>query len=215
MAEALAYDDVVRMLRGAAAKIRDGHETLSRLDAATGDGDHGTSMRRAMEALEQAIQDASSRRIAALLHDVGWAIVSAGGGATGPLLGAFFMGMSEPAGGRETLDAPALADLFEAALADVRAQTKAKPGDKTMLDAMVPAVEALRAAAGEGQGPTAAMARAAQAAETGAAATTDMQARFGKAKNLGPRSVGSADPGATSMSFIFRGFADALAARST
>jgi len=215
MAEALAYDDVVRMLRGAAAKIRDGHETLSRLDAATGDGDHGTSMRRAMEALEQAIRDASGRRIAALLHDVGWAIVSAGGGATGPLLGTFFMGMSEPAGGRETLDAPALADLFEAALADVRAQTKAKPGDKTMLDAMVPAVEALRAAAAEGQGPADAMARAAQVAEAGAAATTAMQARFGKAKNLGPRSVGSADPGATSMSFIFRGFADALAARST
>ena len=215
MAEALAYDDVVRMLRGAAAKIRDGHETLSRLDAATGDGDHGTSMRRAMEALEQAIRDASGRRIAGLLHDVGWAIVSAGGGATGPLLGTFFMGMSEPAGGRETLDAPALADLFEAALADVRAQTKAKPGDKTMLDAMVPAVEALRAAAAEGQGPADAMARAAQVAEAGAAATTAMQARFGKAKNLGPRSVGSADPGATSMSFIFRGFADALAARST
>ncbi len=213
MAEALAYDDVVRMLRGAAAKIRDGHETLSRLDAATGDGDHGTSMRRAMGCLEQAIDGASGRRVAALLHEVGWAIVSAGGGATGPLLGTFFMGMSEPAAGRETLDAPALADLFEAALADVRAQTKAKPGDKTMLDALVPAVEALRAAAGEGQGPAAAMARAAQAAEAGAAATTDMQARFGKAKNLGPRSVGSADPGATSMGFIFRGFADALAAK--
>ena len=211
MADALGYDDVVRMLRGGAGKIHEGHGTLSQLDAATGDGDHGTSMRRAMACLEKAVEEASSHKIATVLHEIGWAILSAGGGATGPLLGTFFMGMSGAAGSRETLDGAAVAALFEAALADVRSQTKAKPGDKTMLDAMIPAVEALRAAAGEGQAIPAAMARAAEAAEAGAAATTQMQARFGKAKNLGPRSVGTADPGATSVSYLFRGFAEALA----
>ena len=212
MAETIGYDEMVRMLRGAAEKVTTQHETLSKLDAAIGDGDHGTAMRRAMGCLAKAVADSRSRDLASVLNDVGWAILSAGGGSTGPLFGTFFMGMGEGTGDRATLDATALADAFEAALAAVRKQTKAEPGDKTMIDALVPAVEGLRAAVNEGLGPAAALARAADAAEQGAASTKDMQARFGKAKNLGERTLGTPDPGATSVSLIFRGMADGLLA---
>ena len=213
MADSLGFDDFVAMLRAAAAKVAGEHETLSRLDSVMGDGDHGTTMRRAMIVGLKAMDDCRARDLAVLLNDVGWAILGADGGATGPLLGTFFIGMSEAAGGRATLDASGLADIFEGAVAAVRKQTKAQVGDKTMIDALVPAVEALRAAAQAGEGPRAALAKAAEAAERGAAATKDFRAKFGRARNLGDRSIGSPDPGATSISFLFRGFADALAAK--
>jgi len=212
MAETIGYDGMVRMLRGAAEKVMTQHETLSKLDAAIGDGDHGTAMRRAMSCLAKAVADSRSRDLAAVLNDVGWAILSAGGGSTGPLFGTFFMGMGEGVGDHALLDAAALAEAFETALATVRKQTKAELGDKTMIDALVPAVEGLRAAADEGLGPAAALERAAAAAEQGAASTKDMQARFGKAKNLGERTLGTPDPGAVSVSLLFRGMADGLLA---
>ena len=215
MAEMIGYDEMVRMLRGAAEKVTTQHEMLSKLDAAIGDGDHGTAMRRAMVCLVKAVADNRSRDLASVLNDVGWAILSAGGGSTGPLFGTFFMGMGEAAAEHATLDAAALAEAFEAALAAVRKQTKADLGDKTMIDALVPAVKGLRAAVEEGLDPAEALERAAHAAQQGAASTKDMQARFGKAKNLGQRTLGTPDPGATSVSLIFRGFADGLAAGGT
>jgi len=215
MAETIGCDGLVRMLRGAAARINAEHAMLSRLDAATGDGDHGTTMRRAMGKLEGALAEASSQAPGGVLNDVGWAILGVDGGATGPLLGSFFMGMAEAVGPRDALDSPALAVAFEAALAAVRKQTKAQVGDKTMIDALAPGVAALRAAADAGKGPAAALAAAADAAQQGAAGTKDLQARFGRARNLGERSIGSPDPGATSIGLIFRGFADALASQST
>lgn len=211
MADTIGCDRLARMLRGAADQIDTRHEMLSRLDAATGDGDHGTTMRRAMTKLEEALAATRAATVGGVLNDVGWAILGVDGGATGPLLGTFFMGMAEVAGEVEALDSPALAAAFEGALAALRRQTKAQVGDKTMIDALVPAVEALRAGADAGDSPAAAMARAAEAARRGAEGTKDLQARFGRARNLGERSIGSADPGATSIGLIFRGFADALA----
>ena len=210
--EAIGYDEVVRMIRGAARQIRASREHLSKLDSATGDGDHGTAMLRAMEAAEKAVADARPPAIAPMLEAVAWGIMGAAGGAPGPLLGSFFLGMSESIGERRTLDGPALAEAFEGGLEAMRKQTPAKPGDKTMLDALIPAVEALRAAIGAGPDVAAAMKRAADAAAGGAEGTRDMQARFGKARNLGERSRGTVDPGATSISCIFKGFADAVAA---
>jgi dihydroxyacetone kinase-like protein len=213
MADSVGFDDLAIMIRAAAAKVVSEHATLSRLDSATGDGDHGTTMRRAMRVGLRAMDACTSRDLASLLNDVGWAILGVDGGATGPLLGTFFIGMSEAAGGRQMLDASALAEVFEGAVAAVRRQTKAQVGDKTMIDALVPAVEALRAAARAGEGPRAALAKAAEAAARGAASTKDLRAKFGRARNLGDRSIGSPDPGATSVSLLFRGFADAIAAR--
>jgi len=210
MPETVGYDNLVAMLRAAIGEVREHRDALSKLDSFGGDGDHGTTMARGMGLVEKAIDDASSRELTTLLSDIAWAIMGVDGGATGPLLGMFFMGMSDTVAGKESLDAAALATMFAAGLASIEKQTKARVGDKTLIDALAPAVDALRAAADEGAEPAAALARAAQAAEQGAAATAGLQARFGRAKNLGERSKGHPDPGATSMSLIFRGFAHAL-----
>lgn len=206
MLEKVGYDEIVGMLRGAAAEIRDNHEMLSKLDSVGGDGDHGTTMVRAMGNLAGAVDAATAREMKTLLYDVGWAIMGVDGGATGPLLGTLFMSMSESVADRDSVDAKGLAAMFEAGLAGVRAQTKAQPGDKTMIDALLPAVNAMRGAADRGADVLGALSRAADAAEQGAISTKEMQARFGRAKNIKEKSIGSQDPGATSMSLIFRGF---------
>jgi dihydroxyacetone kinase len=128
------------------------------------------------------------------------------GGATGPLLGTLFMSMSEAAEGKAALDARAVAAMFEAGFAGVSAQTKARVGDKTMIDALAPAVATLREAVDAGVGIAEALNRAAAAAEQGAASTKELQARFGRARNIKEASIGTPDPGATSVSLLFRGF---------
>ena len=202
----LAYNDVLRMLRGAAAEVRANHDTLSKLDSVGGDGDHGTTMLRCIEAIEAAIAQAQDRNLAGLLDKAGWAVMGIDGGATGPLFGSFFLGMAEAAEGRDALDAPALAGLFQEGLAAIRRRTRAQPGDKTMIDALAPAVDAVKKAAEAGAPPLDALAAAAKAAETGAIATRAMQARFGRAKNIGQKSLGAEDPGAASVACIFKGF---------
>ena len=210
MAQTIGYNELAGMLRCAVGQIRDNHEMLTKLDSFGGDGDHGTTMVRGMGIVAKTIDESKGGDIKTLLSDIGWAVMGVDGGAAGPLFGSFFGGMSEPADGRDVIDAATLAAMFEAGLASVKTLTKAKPGDKTMIDALVPAVEAVQKAAGEGAGITDALERGAWAAEEGAAATKDMQARFGRAKNIGEKSVGNADPGATSVSLIFKGFIEGV-----
>jgi len=210
MTQAIGYEELTRMLRCAVGQIRDNQEMLSKLDSCGGDGDHGTTMARGMGIVAKTIDESKTTDIKTLLSDIGWAVMGVDGGATGPLFGSFFNGMSEPAEGRDAVDVATLAAMFEAGLASVKTLTRAKPGDKTMLDALVPAVEAVRAAADEGAGLTEALDRAARAAGEGAEATKNMQAIFGRAKNIGEKSVGTADPGATSVSLIFKGFIEGV-----
>ena len=201
--------DIVRMIQAAAAAIRRNESQLSALDAATGDGDHGTAMVRAVDAAEKVIEASPGAPLPELLTAIGWEVMCAAGGATGPLFGSLFTGMGESASGRGDLDAAAVAAMFEAGLASVREQTQAQVGDKTLLDALVPGVEALRAAADRQSDIAVALAEAAAAAEAGAESTTRLQARFGRARNLAERSIGPADPGATSVAVILRAFAEA------
>ena len=210
MSRELTYADLAGVLQRGAQRIQENHELLSRLDSATGDGDHGVTMKRTAEAMLQSVQSCSSGSIADLLEQLGWNVMSVDGGSTSPLLGSFFMGMAEAAAGCRTLGGPALAGVFEAGLAKLRAQTAAKPGDKTLLDALVPAVETLRQAADQGSAPEEMLARAAEAAEQGAQGTRELQARFGRARNLGARTIGHVDPGATSIAILFAGFHDGL-----
>jgi len=200
---------IVRMIEVAAGKIRAAEKELSTLDSATGDGDHGMTICRVMDAAEAAAKGDTSGKITELLNKVGWDVMSVDGGSTSPLLGSFFIGLSEGAGSAAELDAVAVAAMFEAGVAGLRQQTKAQPGDKTMIDALVPAVDALRAAANSGADVSSALQQAAEAASRGAQATKDMTAKFGRARNLGDRTLGHADPGATSISYIFAGFAEA------
>lgn len=207
MSGTVDYDGLVRLLRTAAAEVKDAAGELGRLDAATGDGDHGVAMTRAMEAIEKGIDGCQTRSSQALLHGVAWSVMNIDAGATGPLMGSLFLGMIEPVGDASEIDARLLASMFAAGLANLRTISNAEVGGKTLMDALVPAVAALQAAAADGQSVAAALAQAAAAAQAGAESTKTLRARFGKAQNLGDRSLGHQDPGATSMALLFRGLA--------
>lgn len=206
MATRIDTGALAAMLRRVAADIDAHHEELSRLDSQGGDGDHGTTMRRAMQRAIAAVDECEpGTSPGKLLEAVGWAVMGVDGGATGPLLGTLFSSMGEATGEADSLDAVSLADAFEAGLAGVERRTRARVGDKTMMDALVPAVAALRPGAEGGAELGPLLAAAAEAAERGAESTRDLVARFGRAKNVGERSAGHRDPGAVSMAIIFRG----------
>jgi len=205
MADIVDYARLTRILRTAAEKIKASREHLSRLDSATGDGDHGMAICKVADAIVATIEADGGRDIAKLLKDMGWAVMATDAGSTSPLYGSLFMGMSEKAAGVAALDAPGFAAMLEQGVAKLRKNTKADVGGKTMLDALVPAMAAIRAAVDAGQGLSQALAAGADAAVKGAEATRNMQALFGRAKNIGERSIGHLDPGATSMSLLLVG----------
>ena len=201
---------LIRCFRGAAEQVRANHALLSQLDSVGGDGDHGTTMLRAMTCLEQTMSVSTVPQASGLLSEIGWAVMGIDGGATGPLFGSFFQGMSDPAADKDVLDAATLAAMLEAGLASVQRQSKAKLGDKTMLDALIPAVQAARRAADAGADLAGLFGAAATAAQQGVEATQQLQAKFGRARNIGAKSIGTADPGATSVSLVFRGFLEGV-----
>jgi dihydroxyacetone kinase-like protein len=162
-------------------------------------------MVRAMEALEAALDEFSQRSVSEMLKQAGWKMMGVDGGASSALLGTFVSGMGDVELG-DAIDCAELAASFEAGLHAVAKQTKARPGDKTMMDALVPAVESLRAAALSGKPVVVALNAAADAAATGAESTKSLVARHGRAKYLGEKTLGHADAGATSMTLLFRGF---------
>ena len=203
------YPEVGRMLSGAVEQIRQNHEKLSRLDAAVGDGDHGTTMLRTMEAVAKAAAQPFGADFKEFFSQMAWEVMSCDGGSTGPLLGAFFMGMSEPGAGKRELSGEELAGLLVAGIKALHKQSKANVGDKTMMDAFLPALEVLQAQ-DMSQGVPGLLGRAAQAAASGAEATKGMKARFGRARSLGDRVIGHPDPGAVSVSLILKGFSDSI-----
>ncbi len=196
------------MIVGAVEKINANHQMLSQLDSATGDGDHGTTMLRSMKAVSETIESSTDTAVKDMLYNIGWAIMSADGGSTGPLLGSFFMGMSESVSDTG-MDCGAVAEMIAAGINKMHKQSRAQIGDKTMMDAMLPAMETLNNADKTGS-ISEALASAAKAAADGAEATTEMTAKFGRARNLGDRVLGHRDPGAVSISLIFKGFCEGL-----
>ena len=209
MSETIGYADVCRMLLGAVEQIRTHHALLSQLDSAVGDGDHGVTILRTMEAVAKTISKDTSRDLKQMLAAVGWAVMSCDGGSTGPLLGSLFTGLSAGTGGRTELTGPEVATMFEGGITRMQKTSRAQVGDKTMMDAFLPALAALKAT-DPALGIRNALRQAAAAAAAGAEATKPMRAKFGRARNLGDRAIGHADPGAVSVSLIFKGFSDAL-----
>ncbi len=210
MSDVICISDLRRMFAEAAVQIRGHHEMLSQLDCIGGDGDHGSTMVRTMEMLESEMNAESDKPLNARLKDAGWSVLGVGGGASSALLGTFIAGMGDADMGQES-DCKHLAASFAAGLRAVQRQTKARPGDKTIMDALVPAVHAIEAAAEAGEPAGRAMERAADAARSGAESTKDMIAKYGRAKFLGERTRGSPDAGATSIALLFQGFSTALA----
>jgi dihydroxyacetone kinase-like protein len=200
----------VMMMTCAIGRVRSGCTLLSELDSAGGDGDHGTTMHRAMGLLEKALPTKEEERLSALIDRLGWTIMGVDGGVTGSLFGSFFMGMAEAVGNRSELDCAAFSSACEAGLAAVQRQTKAQVGDKTMMDALVPAVKALRSGADAGETLVDSLRGAAEAAAVGAASTKNLIAKFGKARFSAERTLGHQDAGATSVAMMFEGFSEGI-----
>ena len=199
----VAYDDVLRWIRSFAAEVEANKEYLTQLDAAIGDADHGINMQRGMSAvLAKVDAQAGEQDVGALLKTVGMTLVSTVGGAGGPLYGTLFLQMGTAVSGKSELSPDDWAAALDAGVAGVEARGKAEPGDKTMIDALVPARDALKSALGGGATFADALRQSAAAAEQGMRDTVPLVARKGRASYLGERSAGHQDPGATSSQLL-------------
>ncbi len=184
---------------------------LTELDSAIGDADHGSNMARGMTAVMEKIAATPSTAIDALFKQVGMTLVSSVGGASGPLYGTFFLRFGTTAGAVTELDGAALAAALRAGLGGIVARGKAELGDKTMFDAMSPAIDAFDSELASGAEIAASAAVAFAAAERGRDATKPLVARKGRASYLGDRSAGHLDPGATSTALLFQALSEGLA----
>lgn len=191
--------------------VTDNRSYLTELDSAIGDADHGSNMARGMAAVLEKTATAPSSAVNELFKLVGMTLVTSVGGASGPLYGTFFLRFGTTAGAVTELDSAGLAAALRAGLGGVFARGKAELGDKTMFDAMSPAIDAFDAEIAAGADVTASAAGAAAAAAAGRDATEPLVARKGRASYLGDRSAGHLDPGATSTAFLFQALAEALA----
>ncbi len=190
--------------------IAENRAELSKLDTAIGDGDHGTNMDRGMRKAVEKLDALGEADVGVVFKTVGMALVSSVGGAAGPLYGTLFLQMASASGDKAELDLAGWKEALQSGVKGLQARGKAQANDKTMVDALLPALEALEAAASEGAGLGDALERSADAAEQGMKATIDLEARRGRASYLGPRSVGHQDPGATSTHLLLRSAAEAL-----
>ena len=192
------------------ASVRAERDHLVQLDAAIGDADHGINMTRGFEAVVQALGADNGSPPGRLLIIAGRTLVSTVGGASGPLWGSALRAGGRGLGDATTFDGAQLVEVLAAALASVKDLGTAALGDKTMVDALEPAVDTLRARIADGDSLEQAVDAAAAAAETGMRATIPLQARKGRASYLGERSVGHQDPGATSTALIMRALQRAI-----
>ena len=210
MAETVGSAELGRWLRAFADEVTDHADELTRLDSEIGDADHGSNMRRGMTAVVGKLDAAPDAAPAALLKTAGMTLVSTVGGASGPLYGTFFLRMGTSAGDRAEFDGAAFAAALRAGLEGVVTRGKAQLGDKTMVDALTPAVDALDAALADGASLKDALRAAATAAREGADATVPLVARKGRASYLGELSAGHRDPGATSTTLLLEAAAGSL-----
>jgi len=205
------YDHVVQFVRGFAKVVSENKEYLTQLDSAIGDADHGINMDRGMQAAQAKLDEVPEGDVGNLLKTVGMTLVSTVGGAGGPLYGTLFMQMGAAVDGRPELSPQDWAEALTKGLEGVIMRGKAELGDKTMVDALAPARDALRGALDEGASFGDALRRSAAAAEEGMKGTIPLVARKGRASYLGERSAGHQDPGATSSYLLLKTAADTWA----
>jgi dihydroxyacetone kinase-like protein len=203
---------VIACLRRIQTVLREQRQYLTDLDSAIGDADHGINMDRGFTAVGAKLDAGAPADPSAALKLVASTLISTVGGAAGPLYGTAFLRAGTALAGKETLTLADCVAGLNAGVQGIRDRGKATTGEKTMLDALVPAQEALAAAEAAGLDLPAAFDRTATAAEEGAKATIPLLATKGRASYLGERSIGHQDPGATSSALMLRAVADALAA---
>jgi dihydroxyacetone kinase-like protein len=205
------YQDVVRFIQAYAAVIAENKEYLTELDSAIGDADHGINMNRGMRAVLGKLDGAAPDDVGALFKTAGMTLVSTVGGAGGPLYGTLFLQLGSATAGMAELTPEGWRDGVTAAVTGVQARGKAEPQDKTMVDALIPARDALTAAVDAGEPFASALRAAESAAKAGMEATIPLVARKGRASYLGERSAGHQDPGATSSYLLMKTAADTWA----
>lgn len=197
-------DNVLAWIKTCAAVIAENSAYLTELDAAIGDADHGANMDRGFKAVSNKLEENSDKDIGTIFKTVGMTLVSTVGGAGGPLYGTFFLQAGMKTAGKMELSLQDWTEALEAALTGVVIRGKAELGDKTMVDALTPAVNALKQSIAENQSLAAALDHSAEAARQGMEATIPMVARKGRASYLGERSAGHQDPGATSSYLLLK-----------
>ena len=196
---------VAAMLTGAAERLEENADRLSEIDSRFGDGDHGITMRKIARLIREQVPQWGERSISAFLDDLGTAVMEVKGGSAGPLYGALIGGLGvKLAADENTLDADAVRRMFAGALEEMEDLTSAKVGDKTMMDALIPAVEAAQQAAGD---IGAVLTAAAEAAEAGAKASEGFVSKFGRARSYKEQTIGTPDAGAVSTALFIRGMA--------
>lgn len=196
--------DVLRWLQRSAQVLHENSAYLTELDAAIGDADHGVNMDRGFTAVTAKLANMENADISTLLKTVGTTLVSTVGGASGPLYGTAFLRAGMVTSGKQELDTPDVVALLEAMIEGVKARGKAQLGEKTMLDALIPALEAAKKAQNEQAALPQVLQNLATAAETGMKQTIGLTAKKGRASYLGERSAGHQDPGATSSWLILQ-----------
>ena len=200
----LTIENFKAMLDNALKNIKEREDEFSKLDAVIGDGDHGQAIVTAMSAIVATAQKGTEFK--AMLNDMGFDVMLQVSGSTSTLLGAFFLGMSDHASGTE-LDAAGVKAMFAGGLANVQKQTKAQKGDKTMMDALIPAVAAAEAAEDD---CLAILEAAKEAAARGAKESEQYVSKFGRARSYKEQTIGTPDAGAVSTSLFFAGLCDGL-----
>ncbi|HKZ85364.1 MAG TPA: dihydroxyacetone kinase subunit DhaL [Anaerolineae bacterium] len=208
MTNSVPRDAVLEWIKTYASAIADNKDYLTQLDAAIGDADHGANMDRGFQAALTKLPGVSDKDIGTILKTVGMTLVSTVGGAGGPLYGTLFMQMGTSSAGKLELTLADWVDALEAGVNGVVMRGKANLGDKTMVDALTPALVTLKEAAANGTPMREALVKSAQAAEQGMIATTPLVAKKGRASYLGERSAGHQDPGATSSHLLLKAAAD-------
>jgi phosphoenolpyruvate---glycerone phosphotransferase subunit DhaL len=200
----ISRDATLEWIKNCAAVIAENRDYLVELDAAIGDADHGANMDRGFQAVIKKLPEFQDKDIGAIFKATGMTLVSTVGGAGGPLYGTFFLQAGTKMAGKMEMGLEDWTTALSAAVEGVMARGKAEPGDKTMVDALLPALKALQVALAANSGLVQALAESAEAARQGMEATIPLIARKGRASYLGERSAGHQDPGATSSYLLLK-----------
>ena len=206
----MTVEQIVRWLQTVATLMEERKDVLTQLDADIGDGDHGINMDRGFKKVLSQLTSVQPNDIGQIMQETGMTLVSSVGGASGPLYGTFFLRAAAVSSGKRQLTLDELASLLKAGLSGLMDRGRAERGDKTMVDALAPAVDTLQLAAQENREIKEAMAEALLAAEDGMKSTIPMIAKKGRASYLGERSIGHQDPGATSSYLILKALHDSV-----
>lgn len=215
MADSLSLDALIEWFRVFRTAIAENATWLTELDSAIGDADHGTNMSRGTDAILTSFEAKPPTTVPALFKSVGMAMVSKVGGASGSLYGTFFLEMGKTVTSESALTAEELSTALNAGMAGVVNRGHAEVGDKTMIDALTPALAALATAISAGESLPSALTAASAAAHEGRDSTTPLVARKGRASYLGERSAGHLDPGSASATLLLDALVDAAAPEAT